>query len=144
MTERLAAQLGGPLPNDLMLMDEQVRELQKAGVEIGAHTVNHPILCNLSTDEAREEILESKQNLEEILGSSVRLFAYPNGRRGEDYDSEHAELVRSLGFRAAVSTHPGAAGSETDAYQLPRFTPWDKKPVRYLVRMGLNAFGKGR
>lgn len=144
MTERLEKQLEESLPNDLMLTYEQLHELQKAGIEIGAHTVNHPILCNLSIEEARKEILTSKRQLETMVGASVSLFAYPNGRIGEDYDGRHIDLVRSLGFRAAVSTNPGRAASDSDLYQLPRFTPWDHSPVRYLVRMGLNALGDGR
>ena len=67
----------------------------------------------------------SRQALEGIVGQPVRLFAYPNGRPGEDYTRRDRDLVESLGFDAALSTTWGAASRGSDLYQLPRFTPWD-------------------
>jgi 2-methylisocitrate lyase-like PEP mutase family enzyme len=72
------------------------------------------------------------------LGRRIDLFAYPNGRPGRDYAPEHAKLVRELGFKAAVSTSWGAARSGHDLYQLPRFTPWDKTPLRFVLRLFRN------
>lgn len=136
---RVEAWSPGSCPADLMMSDEQVRELHSAGVEIGAHTVNHPILRELSPADAQAEIAQSKQYLEGLIGTPVTLFAYPNGRRGEDYDETHVEQVRNLRFAGAVSTHAGAAGAGSDPYQLPRFTPWDRTPGRFAARLALNA-----
>jgi peptidoglycan/xylan/chitin deacetylase (PgdA/CDA1 family) len=74
---------GGAAPR--MLSWEQVRELQAGGVEIGAHTVNHPILSAIPAAEQRHEIGESKRMIEERLHAPVTLFAYPNGTRA-DFD----------------------------------------------------------
>lgn len=126
------------LPNDLMLTDEQVRSLAQGGVAIGAHTISHPILGSVSLDEARREISGSKEHLQEVLQQDVDIFAYPNGRPELDYRPEHRDLVQSLGFRAAVSTHWGVAARESDPYQLPRFTPWDRDELRFTLRLLLN------
>ncbi len=131
-----------PLPDDLMMTDQQVRELHAAGVEIGAHTVSHPILRNLADDVAYRELSESRHYLEKLLDAPVTLFAYPNGRLDEDYNRTHVDQARTLGFRAAVSTHAGTAGPESDPYQLPRFTPWDRTSTRFVARMALNALGR--
>ena len=112
------------LPHDLMMRSEQVRLLRTAGMEIGAHTRDHPILCTLSADAAREEIQEGRKALEHILGEAVDVFAYPNGKPGQDYDAVHVDIVRELGFKAAVSTSQGIATKGDDLFQLPRFTPW--------------------
>jgi peptidoglycan/xylan/chitin deacetylase (PgdA/CDA1 family) len=132
---RLAECLGARLPADLMMRPVQIRHLHDAGMEIGAHTVNHPILAVLDAREAREEIVEGKGRLEEITGAPVTLFAYPNGKPGRDYTPRDVELVRRAGFRAAVSTIPGVARRGADPYQLPRFSPWDRNPRRLGMRM---------
>jgi len=126
---------GATPPRDLMLSTSQVRSLRDAGVEIGAHTATHPILTRLTSEAAREDIARSRQVLEGILGDPVRLFAYPNGRPGEDYDARHVAMVRELGFAAALSTSWGAAHSDSDRLQLPRVAPWDASAGRYAARL---------
>ena len=121
-----------------MLTSEQLRSLTRSGIAIGAHTVNHPILSSVAKDEAMREIQQSKLALEDILQSEVDLFAYPNGRPGVDYLEEHRDLVSSLGFKAAVSTHRGVGVRTSDPFQLPRFTPWDRGELRYVLRLLLN------
>ncbi|MGH8596529.1 MAG: polysaccharide deacetylase family protein, partial [Gammaproteobacteria bacterium] len=99
------------------------------------HTASHPILATLSAEEARREIIAGKQRLEDILGSTVTLFAYPNGKPEVDYRHAQAELVKQAGFRAAVSTRPAAATMATDRFHLPRFTPWKSEPTGFIVRL---------
>lgn len=124
--------------DSLMLTRQQVVELADNGVNIGAHTQSHPILSNLEPEEAREEIEGSKRFLEQLTGISVDHFAYPNGRRGVDYQASHRNFVESAGFKAAVSTDCGVSTSDSDRYQLPRFTPWDGDRRRFLARLLMN------
>lgn len=126
------------LPDDLMMSSGQVRDLHAQGQRIGAHTVHHPILARIPPAEARDEIARSKRTLETLLDAPVDLFAYPNGKPGQDYAPEHAVLVRELGFTAAVSTAWGAARQGADLFQLPRFTPWDRSRWRYGARLLAN------
>jgi peptidoglycan/xylan/chitin deacetylase (PgdA/CDA1 family) len=125
-------------PRDLMLSTSQVRELRRLGIRIGAHTVTHPILTRLSTNEAREQIAGGRARLEETLAERVTLFAYPNGKPHEDFGPEHARMVADLGFDAAVTTAWGAASVTSDRFQLPRFTPWDRSPTRFALRLFLS------
>lgn len=124
--------------NNLMMTSDQVRLLHSAGMEIGGHTVNHPILARLENDTASAEIANGKEILEGIIHAPVRLFAYPNGKPGRDYMADHVRMVRKIGFDAAVSTAHGAARASSDLYQLPRFTPWDRGSVRFMLRMAQN------
>ncbi len=135
------AQHAGDLPDDLMMTGAQVRALAAAGMTIGGHTVNHPILTRISDEEARQEIKGGKQTLEDLIEAPVDLFAYPNGKPGQDYGPAHVTMVRELGFGAAVSTSPGVSRGDTDRYQLPRFTPWDRSHGRFLLRLLMNRFG---
>jgi peptidoglycan/xylan/chitin deacetylase (PgdA/CDA1 family) len=127
--------IGQPLPDDLMLSSQQVRSLADAGIEVGAHTINHPILKSLPFDDVRREIDGSRAELERITGRTVKAFAYPNGRPGDDYTQRDRDIVESLGFSYAPATRWGVASSATDPYQLPRFTPWDRSPTRWLARL---------
>lgn len=87
-----------------------------------------------------QEIAKSKTQLENICGEEIRLFAYPNGTPGKDYCQRHVDMVRELGFDAAVSTVRGNALPYSDPWQLPRFTPWDRTPRRFMARSLLNTF----
>ena len=135
----IAKRAGTAPPNGLMMNAEQVRALHDAGMEIGAHTVTHPILARISLERAREEMAGSRADLERITGARVRLFAYPNGSPGRDYRREHAALAKELGFEAAVTTARGAARPGGDCYQVPRFTPWDRQNWRFGLRLMRNC-----
>jgi hypothetical protein len=127
-----------PSRPDPMMSSHQLLALARAGMEIGGHTVSHPILSALSDRAARADIANGKRQLEAMTGAPVRLFAYPNGKAGEDYGPQHAQMVRHLGFEAALGTDWGVARPGADLYQLPRFTPWDRGRLRFLLRMGQN------
>ncbi len=143
LARRIAAIAKISLRKDLMMSSEQVRQMDRNGMLIGAHTVSHPILARLERKVAEREIAESRRHLEEILGKRVGLFAYPNGKPGADYLPEHAEIVRGLGFDAAVSTHPAAVRSVDELFDLPRFTPWDRSLMRFGARMVRNFSEQG-
>lgn len=132
---QIAERAGVELPTDLMMTPAQVASLRRAGMEIGAHTLSHPILASLGEAEARAEVLGSKAYLEALLGERVGLFAYPNGKPGEDYSPATVELVRELGFDAAVSTEWGTTRRGDDPMQIRRFTPWDHSPTRFGWRL---------
>lgn len=135
---RLVELAGVALPDDLMMTSAQVRQLKLAGMDIGGHTVNHPILAKLAPAQARAEIAQGKLALEAMIGAPVALFAYPNGKPGADYVAEHVAIIRELGFEGAVSTSRGASKNNQDLFQLPRFSPWDRTPLRFALRMAHN------
>ena len=117
----------------------QIKRLHDAGMEIGGHTINHPILASLDEQQAHAESIDGKCQLEDIIAAPVSLFAYPNGKPGVDYGPRDVELVKKAGFAAAVSTIGGVASRSSDLFQLPRFGPWDRNPHRLGVRLLLNC-----
>jgi peptidoglycan/xylan/chitin deacetylase (PgdA/CDA1 family) len=138
LTQAIVAASGSDEPRALMMSPQQVRKLRDRGMDIGAHTMTHPILTRLDAATARHEIASSKHQLENLLNGPVDLFAYPNGVPQQDYTAEHVRIVRDSGFKAAVSTAWGAASARSDRFQLPRFTPWDRVRWRYGVRLLAN------
>jgi peptidoglycan/xylan/chitin deacetylase (PgdA/CDA1 family) len=138
--QRIADLTQASLPNDLMMTSAQVRELHGAGIEIGAHTVDHPILTSVDDVTARQQISASKAVLEAIIDAPVRSFAYPNGRPTRDYAGRHAAMVREAGFDLAVSTAWGVSDAAADVFQIPRISPVGHSPARYGLRLA-RVFG---
>jgi peptidoglycan/xylan/chitin deacetylase (PgdA/CDA1 family) len=136
MTQGLAKDA---LPDDLMLTSAQVRELHRRGVAVGAHTVAHTVLTTLDAVTARAEMTRSREHLERILGTSVTMFAFPNGRPESDYAQEHVKMLGECGFELAVTTGVGVANRSSDPYQLPRYAPWGRAGVKFSLRMLRNA-----
>lgn len=119
----------------LMMTPEQVRELSQKGITIGAHTVNHPILKVLSSEQQYDEIAQSKAELENWLGQPVEHFAYPNGVENRDFDQVAVNHVQQLGFKSAVVTDWGLSNQHTSPFTLKRFTPWDTTAARFHLRL---------
>lgn len=138
--ERVAERANTTLPTTLMMTSAQVKALADAGMQIGAHTVSHPILACLDDASALKQMQHSKSALEDLLGQPVRSFAYPNGRPGRDYLPRDAQLAHRAGFELAVSTAHGAARAGDDVFQLPRFTPWDRQRWAFGARMVQNLY----
>ncbi|GMV73349.1 MAG: hypothetical protein AMXMBFR78_03000 [Rubrivivax sp.] len=126
-----AARLGVSLPRGLMMTRDEIRDMHIAGMQVGAHTVTHPILLGLPEAQARDELSRSKSELEGAIDAPVTLFAYPNGKLGVDFDATVARWVAQAGFACAVTTEPGASRATTDPYQLPRYTPWARGRLRF-------------
>ena len=135
LVRRIAERLDVKVPTDLMMTSGEVVELRRGGLQVGAHTVTHPILAKLTRDGIHQEMKQSKEFLEHLLGERVGMFAYPNGKPGDDYDERAVTLAREVGFDAAVTTARGAASQRIDPFQIPRFTPWDRTPLRFAARM---------
>lgn len=126
------------LPTDLMLNNDSLIRMEQSGVDIGGHTVNHPILAKLSNAEALQEIEEGKETLESIINKKIKYFAYPNGKLNKDYRIEQSVMVKNIGFEAAVTTEWGVSSSKSDEFQLARFTPWDSTPEKFMLRLLFN------
>lgn len=137
---RLRECCGGTLPTNLMLTSQQLQELAANGMTLGAHTATHPILTRLDDAAVKREIADSRDFLSAATGQKIDLFAYPNGKLGRDYLPKHANMVRELGFSAAVTTNWGVGTATTDPFQLPRFTPWDRSKTMYGIRMLSNYY----
>jgi len=122
-------------PPRLMLTAEAVGALARDGFDIGAHTVNHPILATQTPEEARFEVEASRDWVAAATGTRPASFAYPNGRPGRDYDESHARMVQDAGYDLAVSTAWGCASGRSDRFQLPRVSFWDRARRAFWARI---------
>ncbi len=106
------------IPYGLTLAD--LKKIVEDGFTIGGHTTNH---CNLAgvvdSAQLRYEIAEDKAKLESIIGRKIEYFAYPSGAY-QNPEFDLTEVLREIGYRAAVTTISGFNSLSTDRYFLNR------------------------
>lgn len=89
---------------DKLLNADQIREMQESGlIEFGSHTLNHKNLVTISAEEAQKEIKRSKEEVESIVGTVCRAFAYPYGK----YNEKIVKMVKDTGYGNATIVKRG-------------------------------------
>jgi peptidoglycan/xylan/chitin deacetylase (PgdA/CDA1 family) len=108
-------------------------------VTIGAHTVNHLSLANLTYEETTTEVIESKRELEQILKRDIDHFAYPYGGL-EDAKDREWKIAEHAKFKTAVMNHPGNLFKNNNSLMmhLPRY-PLGEKTTFELLNYHLNG-----
>jgi peptidoglycan/xylan/chitin deacetylase (PgdA/CDA1 family) len=101
---------------DTMLTWDQVRELSETRVDLGAHTVTHPLLSYEDDASIERELRASKEDIEKRLGKTVRAFAYPNG----DWNEVVREKTAEAGFECAFTTNPAWHNRRENPYTVSR------------------------
>ena len=106
-----------PATVETMTMAELESLAASSLIEVGAHTVTHPLLTTLSAVEQLDEMRASKRYLEDVLGHPVRAFSYPFG----SYEPTSVASARTAGFSCACTSARRPVTAGTDAFELPRF-----------------------
>jgi peptidoglycan/xylan/chitin deacetylase (PgdA/CDA1 family) len=122
---------------------DELEELTTMGIEIGSHGVEHFPLAFASTERAREELVTSKEALEQVVRAPVRSFAYP-------YGSPPNPAARALvedAYLAACGTRLGTMRGDSDCLSLPRIDVHYLRSPELLGRAvtgGLRAYLRAR
>jgi peptidoglycan/xylan/chitin deacetylase (PgdA/CDA1 family) len=99
ISKNLNIELSG-LAHKLFLSWDQINEMNKSRlITIGSHTLTHPILTEISLEEARREIGDSKIHIEGKLGEEIETFCYPDGF----FNKEIIDLVKDSGYSSALA-----------------------------------------
>jgi len=117
-------------PAGRLLNADELREIQKSGMEIGSHTVSHVRLTEVDDVRLRQELSDSRTTLENLLGNAVSSFAYPYGA----WDARCAEAVQQAGYTAACTTRTGWALRDNAPYQLRRLTVFNTDTLSSFAR----------
>jgi peptidoglycan/xylan/chitin deacetylase (PgdA/CDA1 family) len=131
-TIRIVAQ-----PHDeraVMTAHEIARCAEHPLLEIGAHTVDHPVLARASVEVQHDQIAHSVNTLSEWTGRRVRSLAYPNGRPGIDFTATTMALAKRLRLECAFSTESRLARVGDECLALPRFTMLDTITDAHLAQ----------
>lgn len=98
---------------------DSLRGMDAELVQVGSHSLTHPILTTCTPTEQQREISESRLRIETMLQREITSFCYPNGMPG-DFDSATIGFVRNAGYRCAVAAYGGMVRSGDDAFCLQR------------------------
>jgi peptidoglycan/xylan/chitin deacetylase (PgdA/CDA1 family) len=119
---------------------DQIRRCCSDGIEIGAHTVSHPILATIDVPTQERELRDSRARIESEVQREVRTLAYPNGAEG-DFGDDTKAVARRLGYRGAASTIYGFATPIDDPFEVRRMSARaDFRGFRQVVS-GWQRFG---
>ena len=120
ITQRLADLTGkwdsGKTTEEAFMDWDEIRIMTKNRISFGSHGKSHAILTRLQKREIEKEALESKERIEEKLGTSICAFSYPNG----DYSEQVLDIVRNAGYRLAFSTESGTHSAADNPYKIRR------------------------
>ncbi len=135
--------------------ENDIRKLSE-DFEIGAHTLNHEDLTKISLDDAKREILYSKNLLEEIIGNKIQMFCYPKGY----YNKEIIQLVRKAGYIGARTTEQYRIDVPKDPFRMwttVHFSPPSNRKyfgniiryrnlygLKHIRQLKLNLVGKSK
>jgi peptidoglycan/xylan/chitin deacetylase (PgdA/CDA1 family) len=98
----------------------ELREMADSGlIDIGSHTVTHPILSSISDEESWAELTNSRAHISAGVGRDVNCFCFPNGKTN-DYRSSQVKQIQDAGYVCAVIAEFGMVQASTDPYLLPR------------------------
>lgn len=125
LLERIAEATGsGRCPQEqaakLWMNWEMAREMRDGGMQIGGHTVDHPLLSRVSPERQTREIDGCRARIQAELGASMSLFAYPVGSR-DSFTSTTQALLEERGVALAFSFYGGLVRFDRfQAYDVPR------------------------
>lgn len=113
-----------------MLDRGELKELLAAGMEIGCHTRAHSHLTALGDARLREEVVDSRKELQDLLDDPITSFAYPFG----DHDDRVVEAVRQAGYRTACVTRSGWGRVDDDPLRIRRIAVFASDSVATFAR----------
>ncbi len=129
-------------PEVRLLNDNQIAQMRSYGIEFGSHTMNHNKLTDISFQQARNEIVQSKKIIERRIGTEIISFAYPYGALNEQIKC----AVKEAGYAFGIATDSGTRNFWSDLYHIRRipvfpatsvFTLWKKTSGRYHQYKGV-------
>jgi peptidoglycan/xylan/chitin deacetylase (PgdA/CDA1 family) len=109
----------------------ELRTLAADGFELGCHTTRHDFLPVLAPEELDESVRSGRDEIEEVAGRPVRVFAYPSG----GWDAAARDAVERAGYGAAFTAHGGVVTEDSDRLALPRISPptGNTAELRYVL-----------
>jgi len=117
-----------------MLSWDEIREMSKNRISFGGHTLSHPILSNLSLQEARNELVESKRIIEDRLNVPVYSFAYPNGQK-DDFNDGIKNMLAESGYKVACTTIFGKNNKNTNPLEIRRIYTSGNSLLKFAWRL---------
>lgn len=131
---RWSMENGCPDSGENVMNETTIQKVKAAGFGIHSHTVSHPRLAELNTERLRDELVDSRSNLEKLIMSPVTAISYPHGSVNSLVEAAAMEAGYTHGFTIT----PGAIGTTTNPLLIPRteVLPNDTLPMLFLKAYG--------
>jgi peptidoglycan/xylan/chitin deacetylase (PgdA/CDA1 family) len=130
--ERLEA-IASPTKEQRRLGSSGIRALADAGMEIGFHTLHHPLLTGLSQQAVDQAVVEGRKEIAAAANKAIDVFAYPHGKACHTI----ARRVQALGYQAACTGVPRPVGPSSDRFLLGRWEPGPLRGEQFLAAIVL-------
>jgi len=101
---------------DILTWDE-IKEMSDNGMAIGSHSISHPHLTAQNDADLRHELVDSKKEIEEKIGQSINLLAYPGG----DYNDRVIKFAKEAGYIAGLGVYKIIDQMPKYRYSIRRF-----------------------
>lgn len=120
--------------NETIMSKEHIAELDKDGFEVFSHTISHSVLTEIDEDRLKCELLESKRELERIIGREVPAIGYPHGA----HDARVCNAARRAGYKLGFTIEPQMANCSPDDMEIGRFVV---SPTDSMLKFKLKLIG---
>ncbi|QEG41892.1 polysaccharide deacetylase family protein [Roseimaritima ulvae] len=140
LVDEIVLQQQAPSPPASVLGWDELRELATQGVTLAPHTQTHPLLTQVSIDQARAEVVGSREDLQRELGGVLPVFAYPGGQ----CNAAVKEMLAEEGFELAFTVQRGINRiSKTNRLALNRINVGQQTSVQILrAQLSVGWWGK--
>ena len=119
-------------PGDPPLDGEGIRALRRAGMTVGFHTVEHPVLPSLDDHALWSALVTGRDELAALVGRSMGWFSYPHGKA----DDRTVTLTRAARYAAAWTTQPRLLRSGDDPHRIGRWEPQPLSTDEVVILLG--------
>lgn len=136
---RLAERLG-PDPHDAGMREQDVRELVRAGMTVGFHTLRHDSLPWLTDDALAAALHDGRERLERVVGRPLDVVGYPHGHA----DDRVAATARAAGFVVGFGGAEEAVWPDSDPLLLGRITPTYRSAGHFAIQLVLQLLSRQR
>ena len=110
---------------DKTVSEQEIAQMERAGVRFGSHTHSHEILTSVTLDTARKEVEGSDSAIQLMLDRPCEAFSYPNG----SWSAATRDVVANAGFKLAVTVERRAWTVDNDLLAIPRANVYEEDLV---------------
>ena len=124
---------------DFMTWDDCLYLIEH-GMNIASHSETHTRLANITEEEIKKELGNSKLEVEKRIGAACLHFCAPYGIPGRDYDiAKVSKVAKQTGYKSLVTGQRGPTMSGDDPFAIRRdhlIAKWGKHQLRYFLSVG--------
>ena len=123
-----------PDRDDIVMSEQQIKELDDDGFEVLSHTISHSALTKVDDDRLQEELLDSQRELQRMVGHEILGISYPYG----EYDARVCNAAKRAGYKFGFTVEPQVVNYSTDNMSIGRFSV---SPKDGMLKFGLKVHG---